>query len=524
MMGRKSTQTNLSYGLTLDRLVPQNHYVRSLDAAMDFEFIRPLVRRKYSHLGQPSVDPVVLFKLVVLGYWEGIRSERHMCRMAEVNVAWRWFLNYDFEEKFFDHSVLTEFRKRVGERFFKDCLSEVVRRCCERGLVRGQTVYVDSTLTDADAALGSTRSRALLGQVEPPSIDQYVEQLRVVSDADEQDGDDDEPTPPREKKPRGKGLQPTGKPPVTERHTNNMQVSRTDPDAELFRKEGEPMRLCHKAQLAVDSGPARIITAVVPTRATEHDSHDVPAILEEHERNVGRTPESFVADKGYSTKATYRYLAQRGIEAVIPPKRYANSGGGALREEFTFDAEHNCFWCPQGHKLEEFSLSFPMHLTEYRPSPRTCLGCERKAWCSPGKSDRTIQRHWDQGLVEQAGELLKTRRGRRLYRRRMHICEAPNGELKTQGTLRRARYRGRSKTAIQQYGEVITYNLKRLSRAAQYLEVTPAVAVASRAVLTPTAAPQTDYRRVVAFLDFVAAMLSLALRPAPVTPISARSF
>lgn len=485
MMGRKLAQTAISYGLTLDRLVPENHYVRALDAAFDWSFVRKLAAKKYSHLGQPSVDPVVLVKMAVLGYWEGVRSERQMCRTAEVNVAWRWFLNYEFEEPIFNHSVLTKFRRRMGQEFFRECLAEVVRACCERGLVRGHTLYVDATLTDADASLDSTRSRALLEQLRKDDVDEYVAALHVVNDEKDDDERPSGPTPPREKRARGRGLKASGKPPASERIANRMMSSRTDGDAELFRKEGEPIRLCHKAHFAVDSGPAKIITAVVPTAATEHDSHDLPAVIAEHERNVGRTPTTLVADKGYSAKAAYRDLDERGIEALIPPKRYANSQGGEVREAFTFDAERNSYWCPSGHELKEFSVAYPRHCTEYRPAPRTCVNCPQKPVCAPGKGDRSVHRHWNQSLVDAAAERLATRRGRRLYRRRMHICEAPNAELKVQGTLRRARFRGRTSTAIQQFGEAMTYNLKRLSRPARYLVEEPAAGLtAATNVLT----------------------------------------
>src|ERR1035437_4163073 len=213
------------------------------------------------------------------------------------------------------------------------------------------------------------------------------------------------------------------------------------------------MRLCHKAHFAVDSGPAKIITAVVPTRATEHDSHDLPGVLDEHQRNVGSLPDTLVADKGYSTKSAYRYLDGLGIEALIPPKKYANSGGGVVREKFTFDAATNSFLCPQGHVLEEFSLHTTRFQTEYRPALRTCQLCPQKPWCAPGKGDRSVHHHWDQDLMDDAGKRLESRRGRWLYRRRMHICEAPNAEMKGQGTLGRARYRGGDKMAIQQYSE-----------------------------------------------------------------------
>ena len=75
--------------------MPVNHLVRRLAAVVDFDFVRGLVRREYSHTGQPSVDPIVLFKLWLLGYLFNITSERRLCEEASLNLAWRWFLGYD---------------------------------------------------------------------------------------------------------------------------------------------------------------------------------------------------------------------------------------------------------------------------------------------------------------------------------------------------------------------------------------------------------------------------------------------
>src|SRR5439155_1501126 len=78
--------------------VPANHIVRRLAAAVDFGFVRSLTKQHYSTTGQPSVDPVVLFKLWLLGYLCNIRSERRLCEEASLNLAWRWFLGYELDE------------------------------------------------------------------------------------------------------------------------------------------------------------------------------------------------------------------------------------------------------------------------------------------------------------------------------------------------------------------------------------------------------------------------------------------
>src|SRR6266702_4183244 len=94
MMGHKAVEPKLYYSFSLDAKVPTNHLVRRLSAAVDFEFVRGLVKQRYSHTGQPSVDPVVLFKLWLLGYLFNLTSERRLCEEAALNPAWRCFLGY----------------------------------------------------------------------------------------------------------------------------------------------------------------------------------------------------------------------------------------------------------------------------------------------------------------------------------------------------------------------------------------------------------------------------------------------
>jgi transposase len=132
MMGQKTAQPKLYYSFSLDEAVPRNHVVRRLVAAVDFSFVYGLVRRYYSHTGQPSVDPVVLFKLSLLGYLFNITSERRLCEEASLNLAWRWFLGYELDEPIPDHSVLSKARRRFGpvvyERFFRRIV-----QLCEAG-------------------------------------------------------------------------------------------------------------------------------------------------------------------------------------------------------------------------------------------------------------------------------------------------------------------------------------------------------------------------------------------------------
>ena len=97
MMGERKFETKLYYNLSLDRLVPQDYLLRQIAATVDFSFVRGLCRLFYSHTGKPSVDPVVLFKMLLVGYIYGITSERRLAREISLNLGYRWFLGYDFD-------------------------------------------------------------------------------------------------------------------------------------------------------------------------------------------------------------------------------------------------------------------------------------------------------------------------------------------------------------------------------------------------------------------------------------------
>ncbi len=115
---------------------------------------------------------MVLFKLMLLGYLYGITSERRLAEEARLHLAFRWFLGYDLDETPPDHSMLSKARARFGLPVYQAAFTEVVRQCERAGLVRGDVLYVDSTLVKANASLGSAGAQALLTQL--PSAAGYV--------------------------------------------------------------------------------------------------------------------------------------------------------------------------------------------------------------------------------------------------------------------------------------------------------------------------------------------------------------
>src|SRR5215212_6793005 len=159
VMGTKARAFAPLPPVSLNDLVPQSHFYRHLERTLDLGFVRDLVRETYAGIGRPSVDPVVFFKLQLVLFFEGLRSERQLMRVVADRLSLRWYLGYDLSESLPDHSSLTRIRERYGLEVFRRFFETIVEQCIDAGLVWGQELYIDATKVAANAALGSLHPR-----------------------------------------------------------------------------------------------------------------------------------------------------------------------------------------------------------------------------------------------------------------------------------------------------------------------------------------------------------------------------
>ena len=152
MLGpRKPRRLDEPIAVSLEDLVPRDNFYRHLEAKLDLSFVREWARGLYAERGRPSIDPVVFFKLQLVMFFEGIRSERQLIATASLNLAHRWYLGYALDEELPDHSSLTRIRQRLGVDVFQRFFEQVVDLCQEAGLVWGRELYFDATRVWADA-------------------------------------------------------------------------------------------------------------------------------------------------------------------------------------------------------------------------------------------------------------------------------------------------------------------------------------------------------------------------------------
>ncbi len=159
MLGEKVRHFAEHPAISLEALVPPGHFYRELERALDLAFVRDLVRDCYADRGRPSVDPVVFFKLQLVLFFEGLRSERQLMRVVADRLSLRWYVGYDLGERLPDHSSLTKIRERYGVETFRRFFEEILERCRAAGLLWGEELYADATKVQANAAYTSYAPR-----------------------------------------------------------------------------------------------------------------------------------------------------------------------------------------------------------------------------------------------------------------------------------------------------------------------------------------------------------------------------
>src|SRR6266516_7139521 len=160
MLGHKAREFKQHQSISLEDLVPADNFYRQVERSIDLSFVRKLASEFYASIRRPSIDPVVFFKLQLIAFFEGIRSERKLMETVNLNLAHRWFIGYDLDEPVPDHSSLSKIRERFGLDVFQLFFEHVVELCIEAGLVWGEELYFDSTKVQANANINGMIARA----------------------------------------------------------------------------------------------------------------------------------------------------------------------------------------------------------------------------------------------------------------------------------------------------------------------------------------------------------------------------
>jgi len=418
MMGeRQVDQGALFYEFTLERHVPADHLLRSIDRFVELGDVRVHLAPFYSSTGRPSVDPELMIRMLIVGYCHGIRSERRLCEEVHLNLAYRWFCRLGLEGDVPDHSTFS--KNRHGRFRDSDLLRHVfetvVRRCMAEGLVGGEGFAVDASLIKADA----NRQRSVEGsQGLPPEMSNRAinEYLAVLDDA-----------------AFGAATELTPK-----------FISPADPAARWTSAHGGLAFFAYSDNYLIDLDHAIIVDVEASTAIRPAEVTAAKTMVERTKECFGLDPEWLAGDMAYGSAEMLGWLVyERGIEPHIPVFDRSNREDGTFsRDDFRYDHQGDVYFCPGGKMLTcKGTLVNDGTTLLYRASKYDCDVCVFKSRCCPKEPVRKVPRSIHEGARDMARDIAKTDAFRTSRRQRKKI-EMLFAHLKRILRLDRLRLRG----------------------------------------------------------------------------------
>lgn len=433
----------------IEDLVPQNHILRDIDKAIDFNFIYDEVKDLYCEdNGRPSVDPVVLFKIVLIQYTFGIRSMRQTIKEIEVNMAYRWFLGYDMLERI---PHFTTFGKNYVRRFadsdiFERIFEHILWEAVNAGFVDASAVFIDGTHIKANA-----NNKKYANEIVKIEAKHYQKELAEEINKDRiehgkkpmkdyENNDDDDKNPPP---------------------TKNIKQSKTDPECGLFHKGEHKVQFAYTAHTVCDKHNFVLGVEVAPGNV--HDSVMFDMVY----RNVlAKFPqiEMIGIDSGYKTPWIMKQIFDSGRLPATPYKRPMTKQGFFKKYEYVYDEFYDCVICPNNQVLR-YSTTNKEGYREYKSSPDICKSCPYRSQCTESKScQKVVTRHVWEEYMERAEDVRHSPEGKEIYALRCQTIERVFGDAKEKHAMRYTQLRSKAKVRMQVLLTFACMNLKKLAK------------------------------------------------------------
>jgi transposase len=366
-MGKRDTEQQQDLFITHDKLPrsPGHVFYRKLNtmlAEAGFDrWVEKLCEPHYAQgRGRPSVPPGVYFRMHLVGYFEGINSQRGIAWRCSDSLSLREFLGIPMGEDSPDHSSLSYIRNRLPFAVYQEVFVWILRLAQEKKLMKGKTVAVDSTTLEADAAM-----KSIVRRDTGEDWNEYLARLMKAEGLVEEGA-----TPSDEE------LRKFDKQRKNKKVSNEEWVSKTDPDARIARMKDGTTHLAYKAEHVVDLD-TQIILAAEVYHADQHDTATLEDSVQQAQTNQREARneqeiKDVVADKGYHAAETITTLAEETpYRTYIPePQR-----------------KHDCVW------------------TDKPPEQKGAVYANRRRTC--GARGRKLQRQ----------------RSERVERTFAHVCE-----------------------------------------------------------------------------------------------------
>ena len=420
MLSKKNEERGQYEMICIEELVPEDHLLRKIEAAIDFSHIYEFVGDLYCpDNGRPSIDPVVLFKMVLIQHLFGIPSLRKTAEEVRMNVAYRWFLGYMLSEQTPHFSTLSynfchRYTPKVVETIFFWILNEINNA----GYLSTEAVFVDGTHIKANANIKKFEKKTVKRAAKV-----YEEQLMEEINEDREN--------------HGKKPFDDTKPPKEEEH--EIIESKTDPDCGVFHKGEHKKCFAYTAQTACDKHG--YVLDVTVNRGNVHDSI---AFDELYDRLIWRFPQisAFVMDAGYKTPWICKRVLDDGRFPVLPYKRPMGKTGFFRPYEYVYDEYYDCVLCPENQILQ-YSTTNREGYREFKSKGCICENCPSLGICTESRNHvKIVTKHIWSEYLEKAEDIRHTPKYKKLYEKRKETIERVFADAKEKHSMRYTLFRG----------------------------------------------------------------------------------
>ena len=457
MMKRQTYRNDCIILKTIEEIVPKEHLVRKLDAAIDLKFIEDEVESLYSAFGKPSIPPMVLFKLLIINYMFGINSMRKTCEECEVNMAYRWYLGLSIDDKIPDYSTWSQnyIRRYRNTEIFQTIFKRILKQAQEYKMLNLKTVYGDGTHQKASA--NKNKYEDLEVEIEAKSYDekllQEINEVRAklnkkpFDSIEKRELDFDEET--------GEEIEIKKK--------KNIKSSTTDPESGYYHK-GEHEKCFAYTHQAFSDGNGFVL-ACSTNSGNMHDSVAFDEVYEELINDYNEEINNVCLDSAYNTPAICKKIDETDKVALMPYSRTKGRKDKELfnKKEYKYNKELNCYVCPTGEILELKTVDKQGYKI-YKSNSKSCSTCPLKNKCTKSKNNqKVITRHIWQDKKDEVNERRYEETFKTEYPKRKETVERIFADCKEQHGLRFTRVRGLEKNTVQALLIFSCHNLKKMA-------------------------------------------------------------
>jgi len=412
---------------SIEEYVAEDNPVRAYDAfvdALDFHLLGiPINTDK---VGNSEYDPKSMMKLLIFGYSYGVKSSRKLERECHHNIAFIWLMGGLKP----DHKTIAEFRRK-NKHALQKVLRQCAQLCIKLDLITGNVLFLDGTKIRANASRNRTHDKAHYDKL-LSTIDSRIEQL--LADCESVDTSEEgmasyvtmnkDLTKKQDLKGHVKAILDSFE------SSDKDHINQTDPDCAIM-KSVQGSHASYNVQSVVDDEHGLIVHADAISEAV--DRNQFARQIDQANEQLSKPCKVACADAGYANTDELAKIDSEDIKVIVPSQQQASDKeeGPFSKSHFTYDKEHDCYICPEGHKLYYSSTDKRKGKRRYRmKGKKVCHSCRHYGQCTTSKRGRSIVRLKNEEVKLKLEAQYEEESSQKIYARRKCRVELPFGHIK----------------------------------------------------------------------------------------------